>query len=173
MMCASGGDTDGGKKHTDFVKCGSFRMFWAGYTFSLTVFFFHLLVSLQLNDGYLFHVSNPLNIEPTLCHMQFQLLAAKHKLWEPNHPSLPTGSKQGCTSMPLQTPKHMLTQTLGIKETKISTLHSSINIGTFGTWAIKTFFLKTLLNFLWWCWTVRKTFPDILQLSSCDSWNFF
>ncbi len=48
-----------------------------GYTFSLTVFLFQLLVSLQLNDGYLFHVSNPLNIEPTLCHMQFQLLAGR------------------------------------------------------------------------------------------------
>lgn len=48
-----------------------------GYTFSLTVFFFQLLVSLQLNDGYLFHVSNPLNIEPTLCHVQFQLLAGR------------------------------------------------------------------------------------------------
>lgn len=48
-----------------------------GYTFSLTVFLFQLLVSLQLNDGYLFHVSNPLNIEPTLCHMQFQLLTER------------------------------------------------------------------------------------------------
>lgn len=51
-----------------------------GYTFGLTVFLFQLLVSLQLNDGYLFHVSNPLNIEPTLCHVQFQLLAGRHKL---------------------------------------------------------------------------------------------
>lgn len=92
------------KTHTDFVKFGPFRMFWAGIYLQLTVFLFQLLVSLQLNDGYLFHVSNPLNIEPTLCHVQFQLLAGRHKLWEPNHPSLPpTGSKQGHTSMQLQT----------------------------------------------------------------------